>query len=138
MRGRIPSGPEFVEHLEGSDKAKERVRVILETMQGQCRVQEACERLGICEQRFRQLRETLLQAAVASVEDRPAGRPRRPQEPVEVTTLRQQVAYLERELQATQVREEIALALPQVNRTSPQPAPSPVEAPKKKIRRSRR
>jgi transposase-like protein len=137
MRGRIPSGPEYVEHLEGSDKAKERVRVILETMQGQCRVQEACERLGICEQRFRQLRETLLQAAVASVEDRPAGRPRRLQEPAAVRTLRQQVAQLERELQAAQVREEIALALPQVKRIPPEPAPSPAEAPKKK-RRSRR
>jgi hypothetical protein len=137
MRGRIPSGPEYVEHLEGSDKAKERVRVILETMQGRCRVLEACERLGICEQRFRQLRETLLQAAVTSVEDRPAGRPRRLQEPADVTTLRQQLAQLERELQVAQVREEIALALPQVNRTPPQPAPSPVEAPKKK-RRSRR
>ena len=64
MRGRIPAGPEAVEYLEGSDKAKERVRVILETMLGKCRVQEACERLGICEQRYRQLRETLLQAAL--------------------------------------------------------------------------
>jgi len=131
MRGRIAAGPEYVEHLEGSDKAKERVRVILETMQGQCRVQQACERLGICEQRFRQLRETLLQAAVASVEDRPAGRPRRLQEPAEVAMLRQQVAQLARELQAAQVREEIALALPQVNRTPPEPDPSPAEAPKK-------
>jgi hypothetical protein len=137
MRGRIAAGPKYVEHLEGSDKAKERVRVILETMQGQCRVQEACERLGICEQRFRQLRETLLQAAVASVEDRPAGRPRRLEEPAEVTALRQQVVQLERELQAAQVREEIALALPQVNRTLPEPASSSAEVPKKK-RRPRR
>jgi transposase-like protein len=137
MRGRIAAGPEYVEHLEGSDKAKERVRVILETMQGQCRVQEACERLGICEQRFRQLRETLLQAAVTSVEDRPAGRPRRLEEPAEVTMLRQQVTQLARELQAAQVREEIALALPQVNRTPPKPAPSPAGASKKKCRRRR-
>jgi transposase-like protein len=137
MRGRIAAGPEYVEHLQGSDKAKERVRVILETMRGQCRVQEACERLGICEQRFRQLRETLLQAAVTSVEDRPAGRPRRLEEPAEVTMLRQQVTQLARELQAAQVREEIALALPQVNRTPPKPAPSPVGASKKKCRRRR-
>lgn len=71
------------------------------------------------------------QAAVASVEDRPAGRPRRLQEPAEIATLRQQVAQLERELQVAQVREEIALALPQVNRTLPEPDPSPAEAPKK-------
>jgi hypothetical protein len=31
MRGRIPAGPEYVEHLQGSDKAKARLRVILET-----------------------------------------------------------------------------------------------------------
>src|SRR5262249_52110517 len=42
MRGRTPSGPECVEQLPGSDKARQRVRVILETMTGALRVQEAC------------------------------------------------------------------------------------------------
>jgi hypothetical protein len=137
MRGRIPAGPEVVEYLEGSDKAKERVRVILETMLGKCRVQEACARLGICEQRYRQLRETLLQAALTSMEDRPAGRPRQPDESAEVALLRQQVASLEQELQAARVREEIALALPQVGKPASNSAARPVETAKKK-RRSRR
>jgi hypothetical protein len=62
MRGRHPSGPEYVDvkHLHGSAQAKERLRVILETMMGKWRVGEACERLSICEQRFRQLREELV------------------------------------------------------------------------------
>ena len=75
MRGRYPSGPEYVDvqHLHGSAQAKERLRVILETMMGQWRVGEACERLGICEQRFRQLRAELLQAALERLEGRPTG-----------------------------------------------------------------
>jgi Helix-turn-helix domain len=137
MRGRIPAGPEYVEHLQGSDKAKERLRVILETMMGKWRVGEACVQLGICEQRFRQLREELLQAAVDRLEDRPSGRPPRPPEPQDTAALRQQVAALQQELQVAQVREEIALALPQVNRTAADSAASPAAAPKKK-RRTRR
>jgi transposase-like protein len=133
MRGRYPAGAERVEHLDGSAKAKERLRVILETMMGPGRVQGACARLGICEQRYRQLRQTLLQAALDSLEDRPSGRPRRPAEPEETAALRQQVAELQRELQVAQVREEIALALPQVSKAAPGPAAA-AAAPKKKRR----
>ena len=123
MRGRYPSGPEYVEvkHLHGSAQAKERLRVILETMMGKWRIQEACARLGICEQRFRQLRAELLQAALERLEGRPAGRPRRAEEPAEVAGLRQQLADMQRELHVAQVREEIALALPQVAGSSAGP-----------------
>jgi hypothetical protein len=58
MRGRHPSGPEYVEHLQGSAQAKERLRLILETMTGKRRVQEACQLLKISPQRFEQLRTT--------------------------------------------------------------------------------
>ena len=131
MRGRYPSGPEYVDvkHLHGSAQAKERLRVILETMMGQWRVSEACARLDISEQRFRQLRAELLQAALERLEGRPAGRPRRAEEPEATLALRQQLAAMQRELHVTQVREEIALALPQVA-TTPAPAP-PSAAPKK-------
>ena len=146
MRGRYPAGPESVEQLEGSDKAKERVRVILETIQGTLRVQEACSRLGISEQRHRQLRAQMLQAAVAGVEDQPSGRPARAPESAEVVALRQQVVQLQRELQAARVYEEIALALPQVDLTlspaevqpaaaPPAPRAGPAPASKKKRRR---
>ena len=130
MRGRFPSGPEIVEHLEGSRKAKDRLRVILETMTGQVRVSEACDRLEICEQRLRQLRVGFLQAALGSLEDQPAGRPRRPEEPEETAALRQEVEALRRELLAAQVREEIALALPHVQLSPPASTEGP--APQKK------
>jgi hypothetical protein len=80
MRGRHPAGPEYVEHLQGSPQAKERLRLILETMAGRRRVQEVCQLLQISEQRFDQLRGQLLQAALASLEGKPTGRPPRPPE----------------------------------------------------------
>jgi hypothetical protein len=134
MRGRIPQGPEAVEQLAGSPKAKERLRVILETMTGTLRVSEACVRLDICEQRFRQLRAELLQAALASLEDQPAGRPRRPEEPEAVAALRRQVETLTRELQVAEVREEIALVLPQRSVAPASPRAGPA---REKKRRSR-
>jgi len=126
VRGRYPSGPEYVDvqHLHGSAQAKERLRVILETMMGQWRVGEACQRLGISEQRFRQLRAELLEAALERLEPRPAGRPRRVEESEQVASLRRQLEAMQRELHVAQVRAEIALALPQVA-TTPATAPEP-------------
>jgi hypothetical protein len=112
MRGRWPSGPEYVQHLHGSAPAKERLQVVLETMTGDCRVGQACQRLGISEQRFYQLRLELLQAALERLEARPAGRPRQ-QAPVtvaEVAALREQLDEMEMELAAMRLREELALA----------------------------
>jgi transposase-like protein len=138
MRGRTPSGPESVEQLPGSDKAKERVRVILQTMTGELRVQEACAQLDVCEQHIRQLRTTLLLAAIDSVEDKPPGRPAQAEEPSEVTALRAQVAELQRQLQAARLSAEIAMALPHVGVASPQPALGPTAPQKKRRRRKRR
>jgi hypothetical protein len=135
MRGRYPTGPESVEHLQGSDKAKERLRAILETMAGTARVQELCVRLGICEQRFRQLRAVALQAALASVEDQPPGRPRRPEESPQIAQLRQQLEEMQRLLQVSQVREEIALALPQVGASASEQAATPASVSQKKRRK---
>jgi len=118
MRGRHPSGPGYVDHLEGSEQAKQRLRVVLETMTEGCRVQEACQRLGISEQRFDQLRQLAMQAALRRLESKPGGRPRRQHTgtTAEVLALRQRVADLEAELRAAQVREEIALILPRAVR----------------------
>src|SRR5262245_55183783 len=121
MRGRNPAGPQVVEHLEGSPEAKERGRIILETMMGRLRVVQACAGLGLCAQRYRQLRDEFVQGGLERMEGRPAGRPRRAAEADEVAALRQQVAALQRALQVAQVREEIALALPHVKLT---PAPT--------------
>jgi hypothetical protein len=135
--GRTPSGPECVEQLPGSDKAKQRVRVILQTMTGELRVHEACALLDVCEQRIRQLRGALLAAAIESVEDRPPGRPAQAEEPAEVTALREQVAQLQRELQAARLSAEVAVALPHVALSAAAPA-TDCAAPQKKRRTRKR
>jgi len=122
MRGRRPSGPNYVDHLAGSSLAKERLQVVLQTLAGTCRVQEACRRLGISEPRFHQLRLQVLEAALARLEPRAAGRPSQLPTPAEQERcgLEEQVAALQVELQAAQTREEIALVLPRVVQ-EPQP-----------------
>jgi hypothetical protein len=122
MRGRKPSGPAAVARLPGSPLARQRLQVVLETLAGTCRVQEACRRLGLSEQRFDQLRTQVLQAGLDSLEPRPAGRPPRPTPAADVQALQARVAGLEIELQAARVRAEIALALPAVAVTPAEPA----------------
>jgi hypothetical protein len=114
MRGRYPSGPEFVQKLDGSEQAKERLEVLLQTLAGTSRVGEACAQLGISEQRFDQIRIEALQAALRGLEPGSAGRPPRAASasPEEVEKLQQRVAQLEAELKAALLRVELAVALP--------------------------
>jgi hypothetical protein len=119
MRGRLPVGPELAQRVAGSDEARRRATVILQTMAGELRVQEACALLGISEQRFEAIRQEAIQGAVASLEPKPAGRPPRPTEPADtaaVALLQERIAELEAELQAATVRLELAQALPRVGR----------------------
>jgi hypothetical protein len=109
-RGRKPAGPEYVQHLNGSAEAKQRLQRILETMTGQRRVLDVCLELGISESRFLQLREEFLQAALERLERRPAGRPRRTDSAGETGALRLELGEVERALATAQLREELALA----------------------------
>jgi hypothetical protein len=114
MRGRRPSGPEFVTRLDGSELAKTRAEVVLKTLAGVCRVSEACEQLGLSEPRFEQLRVAMLQAGVDRLEPRPAGRPGKEETP-EAADLRRalaRIAELEAALRAADARIEIARILP--------------------------
>jgi transposase len=121
-----------VDHLSGSSLAKERLKVVLETLAGTCRIGEACERLRISEPRFYQLRDRMLKAGLERMEPRQAGRPARQLSPAEeeVQALKEQLADLEVELRAAQARAEIALALPNVVQMPEDP-----EASQKKTRR---
>jgi hypothetical protein len=114
MRGRRPTGPDFVQRLHGSDTAKQRLQAVLETLSGQSRVLEACDRLDICEQRFDQIRVEALQAALERLETRPAGRKAQTPTPLEAENrlLQERIQSLEAELHAARVRTEVALALP--------------------------
>jgi hypothetical protein len=132
MRGRLPAGPEYVEKLDGPSDAKRRLEVILRTLAGTCRVQEACAELGVSEARFHQLRQEALQAALDGLVPRPAGRPPAAPADPRLGELEQQKEELRLELLATQTREEIALVLPRL-------AQAEAEAPAgKKARRRRR
>ena len=145
MRGRRPQGPEYVDKLQGSLEAKERLKVILDTMSGQLRRLQACAELNIGETRFWQLRDQALQGALAAIEARPGGRPSQNEQAdrQQVHELQQRVQELEQELHHAQVREEIALILPHASLAEPGAA-APGDERKKtrrrrvKLRKSRR
>jgi hypothetical protein len=118
--GRKPLGSQLVERLEGSQRAKQRLQVILETMAGTRSITGACEILGICESMFHRLRAEVLQTALDRLEPRPLGRPRRriTVESQQVDALELEVEELRTELQASQVREELAQIMPSIVRPS--------------------
>jgi hypothetical protein len=91
MRGRHPSGPGYVARLAGSRAAKQRLEVVLRTLAGTTTVHQACAELQLSPSRFQQLRSQVLQAALADLEPRPAGRPARPTASPELTQLQARV-----------------------------------------------
>jgi hypothetical protein len=105
-----------VDKLTASQTAKERLKEVLETMVGEGRVLEACARLGICEQRFHQLRQEAMEGALSALEPGVPGRPAQTTSPEQerIRALEEEVAALKVELRAAKAREEIALALPRV------------------------
>ena len=117
--GRPPRGPELVRGLTGSPEAKRRLRAILQTISGERSVKAVCEDLGIGEAAFYKLRARTLQESVEGLEPRPVGRPpsERSEDAQKVEALQEELARLERELEAARVREEIALALPAVSQS---------------------
>jgi hypothetical protein len=120
MRGRYPAGVEYVDKLEGAEADKERLKAVLKTLSGEMRLLEACDRLGIRETRFHQLRDRALQGALDALTPRPLGRPRRHSvaDAERIHELEQALAEKELEMQQALVREEVALIL--APRTEPE------------------
>src|SRR5262249_59886689 len=116
MRGRHPAGPDYVDQLAGSPSAKARLKVVLQTLAGQLTVQQACAQLALSPQRFHQLRQQILEAALADLEPGPVGRPPPPSDPAaeQVRALPAQVRTLEAEVTAARAREDIAVTLPRL------------------------
>jgi hypothetical protein len=133
-------GPEYADQLAGSEIAKLRAKVILETMAGTCRLKEACQRLGISEQRFHQLREEMMAAAVQALEPGHAGRPAHTRSPAEeqVVALEQQLQDMEIELHVAKARAEIALVMPEVKHEPVEPEKKTPQRPPKGRRRGRK
>jgi hypothetical protein len=134
-RGRKPAGPEYVQHLQGSAEAKQRLQRILETMTGRRRVLDVCLELGISESRFLQLREEFLQAALERLERKPAGRPRRTDSAAEADALRGKLDEVERALATAQLCEELALA---GMASRPEPDAAEKKTPRRLKRQARR
>ena len=123
MRGRRPSGPELAEQLDGTAPAQTRMRLILETIAGKTRVKDARAQMGVCAQRFEALRAKVVRAGIAALEPKPSGRPRRADRTPEVARLEARIAELEAELQAANVRAELAGQLPRRDRVATKKAP---------------
>ena len=73
--GRKPLAAGHVDHLQGSDHARLRLKLILECMLGKITVPAACEQLGIGEARFHAMRSQWLQESLELLEPRRTGRP---------------------------------------------------------------
>lgn len=114
MPGRKPLGPRLARNLDGTEQAKERLEIILETIAGERSVEEACNELEISDARFFQMRTQVLEAALARLEPRPAGRPSQNDSPEQqkIAELEQQVQDKEHERKITQVKLELAQAMP--------------------------
>jgi transposase-like protein len=110
-------GPNHVDHLEGADADKHRLRIVLETISGERSVEQACEELGISASRFYELRREALQAALDGLAPGAAGRPKHEDPSADqerLKALERENRELMLELQASYTRTEIALAMPHV------------------------
>jgi hypothetical protein len=139
-RGRKPTGAQLVEHLDGSTRAKTRLKAILETVSGQCTIPDACEELGIQESMFHKMRGEVLQTALGRLEPRPPGR--RPQQPSpeeqRITALQTENQRLELELKASEVRRELAESLHRLSRPAEGPGKKTTDATILNRRRSKK
>lgn len=113
-RGRRAKGPGLVEHLDGSDLARSKLRIVLETISGKKSIEAACQELGIGNTAFHELRAKILKGAIELLEPRPPGRPPQPSSPSSdrVAELEAEVRRLKTELDIAYVREEVILAMP--------------------------
>ena len=120
-RGRRTLGPGIVEHLEGSEQAKERLRVVLLAGSGQITVPQAAAQLGIGPTRFHEFRNELLQHALESAEPKTRGRPPEAAsaQDLRIRQLEQEVQALKVDLRAAQIRQELEVILPHVVRRGP-------------------
>jgi hypothetical protein len=122
--GRPPLGPEHVEKLEGSQVEKERLRVMLESLSGSLRVQDACRELGLGRSRFHELRTKALQGALDGLAPGVPGRPRKQRDvrtPRELE-LEREVGALRDQLVAERARSELALVMSHVVHEPTRPA----------------
>ena len=113
-RGRPNKGAELVADLDGSEQARQRLKIILQTLAGAMTIDEAGDALGIGRAGFHKLRQQFLAQATSLLEPRPPGRQRRQPSAADhqIAELQQEIVQLKLDLKAQQIREEIALVMP--------------------------
>jgi hypothetical protein len=132
-------GPQLVQHLQGSQYAKERLELILETITGNLTIPEACQRMGIGEAMFHRLRIRVLQVGLSDLEPRAPGRPRRlvDASELEKEALAAELDTLQDELKIAEIRQELATIMSPAQ-TSSSTMASGKAAPKKTTSRQER
>jgi|OpeIllAssembly_1097287.scaffolds.fasta_scaffold471655_1 hypothetical protein len=118
--GRPPKGAELLDRLDGSEEAKQRLKLVLETMQGKRSVVEATQILGISETRFHVIREKALSGAMSSLEPGLRGRPSAhgdlpPERVAEIEALRLENEQLKEALAREKARADVAEILADPN-----------------------
>lgn len=115
-KGRPPLGPKLIESINAPSIAKERARVILETIAGSIGVAEACAKLGVSDTQFHALRQEALTGLVDALAPRPRGRPPAvvDEKDARIAELEQAKLALEANLKAEALRSEIATTMPHV------------------------
>jgi len=113
-RGRPNKGAELVANLDGSEPARQRLKIILQTLAGAMKIDQACDALGMGRAGFHKLRRQFLAQAASLLEPRPRGRQRRQPTAADdqIAELQREIVRLKLDLKAQQIREEIALAMP--------------------------
>ena len=140
-RGRKPLGAQLVDRLDGSEHAKIRLKVILETLAGRQTIPEACDELGIQESMLHRVRSEVLQTALGRLEPRPMGRPSHAPSPEDqrVVALEEENLRLRAELRAAEIRRELAEKLPGVSKPAVGPGKKTTHsAPRSRKRRHKR
>ena len=139
-RGPKPIGAQIVEHLEGSQQAKTRLKVILQTLAGQRTIPDACAELGIRESMFHRVRSEVLQTALNRLEPRPLGRPPHQPSPEDQhqIELEQENLRLRAELRAAEVRRELTEKLPRLAKPAAGPGKKTTQPTTKRHRPERR
>lgn len=115
-RGRPIKGTDKIESLQGSADAKHRLKIIMQSVSGELTIEEACNELGMEKSAFYRMREKALSGALSSLEPKEVGRPRtqqsEDQEYIEDLEAAMQVMRIE--LEASRIREELAISMPHV------------------------
>jgi hypothetical protein len=113
VAGRKPVGPALAQRVSGSELARARLEVLLETITGSKSMDEACQALGIQKTRLFKLRTRVLEAAAAALEPLPMGRPPQAVSPeaARIAELETQINELTVELEASRLRVELAQGL---------------------------